>query len=673
MAIFEVLVLDGLSFSGDPAGTFVLEELAIPAPQARYEWIGTADSEGQALLRGPQHENREITCRIRVPRQASMNLALDQIGAVRDKFAKAERTPGGIAMTWTPADSTRSVTFDVIAGQIENMPIGWGGQDSGWFLRTPVLALKMTAKPYWRGAEVLTATASSSTPFVALEIPNVPGDVPALGRLIGTDTATQSRRHVEWGLESPDTYAAATSLLVDSDDMVVAGFAGTQATTAGAFDPNAVGTNSVSSGLRAAPTAVAGLGNLSHVGGFRVKARVQVSAIGSGDASDARVRLGWKAADGPLSLNDWARPRSGVGQWSEVDLGTILIPRAVTGTHRWTGRIEAMHPSSATLIVDYLILVPVTSGYGVARATPNAQVGAIAASDDFDGLASGTALNARVAPQGGTWATSGSAIDFIGTGGAPFVNVAVSRASNTDAGARRAVLTGSLTDVQVSASTYVTAKTSGGQQQGVIARHVNATNYLTAVVEPAGDGFALDMVVAGATTRLGFASILISNNSWYTVDLVAYASGQVGALLYAGVGKNGAPIAGIFRQRSELATAGALAAGVVGLIDFAPSALAQIRYHDKLAASIPAAEEIALYSGRSIQFRDDSAIRFDSTGVYVGRPNSYRGSRFLVAPGTSRVLLKARRNDVAVGYDDVVTDATQVQVAYTPRGLAVPR
>jgi hypothetical protein len=54
----------------------------------------------------------------------------------------------------------------------------------------------------------------------------VTGDVPALGRLIVTDTATQSRRHVEWGLEGPLTYNSATSLLVDSDNMVTTGFAG---------------------------------------------------------------------------------------------------------------------------------------------------------------------------------------------------------------------------------------------------------------------------------------------------------------------------------------------------------------------------------------------------------------------------------------------------------------
>jgi hypothetical protein len=37
------------------------------------------------------------------------------------------------------------------------------------------------------------------------------------------------------------------------------------------------------------------------------------------------------------------------------------------------------------------------------------------------------------------------------------------------------------------------------------------------------------------------------------------------------------------------------------------------------------------------------------------------------------VLAKARRNDVETALDDQVTDSTKIQVAYTPRYLAVPR
>jgi hypothetical protein len=60
-----------------------------------------------------------------------------------------------------------------------------------------------------RHGEFSRATATASAPVTTLEVPNVTGDVPALGRLIVTDTATQSRRFVEWGLEGPLTYNSA--------------------------------------------------------------------------------------------------------------------------------------------------------------------------------------------------------------------------------------------------------------------------------------------------------------------------------------------------------------------------------------------------------------------------------------------------------------------------------
>jgi hypothetical protein len=57
--------------------------------------------------------------------------------------------------------------------------------------------------------------------------------------------------------------------------------------------------------------------------------------------------------------------------------------------------------------LDYLILVPQADGYGKARARR------LVAYDTFTGTTAGGALNTRVAPLGGTWATSGDATDFV--------------------------------------------------------------------------------------------------------------------------------------------------------------------------------------------------------------------------------------------------------------------
>ena len=56
-----------------------------------------------------------------------------------------------------------------------------------------------------------------------------------------------------------------------------------------------------------------------------------------------------------------------------------------------------------------------------------------------------------------------------------------------------------------------------------------------------------------------------------------------------------------------------------------------------------------------------------------GRPKSYQGSHVRIPVGTSRVMVKAHRNDIEAAPADNVTDSLQIQVAYTPRGLVVPR
>jgi hypothetical protein len=156
---------------------------------------------------------------------------------------------------------------------------------------------------------------------------------------------------------------------------------------------------------------------------------------------------------------------------------------------------------------------------------------------------------------------------------------------------------------------------------------------------------------------------------WYRLRLLAWqATGNAVAVLYTGqdVGIIQAAL-----SATQLATAGAIATGKVGIADAAVSAVA--RYYDDFYVGAPAAEPAVIFSGRNMQIRYDDTVRQDATGTYTGRPPIYRGSRFLVGVGTSRVLVKARRNDVDMAEDPNVTDALQVQVGVTPRGLVVPR
>jgi hypothetical protein len=542
------------------------------------------------------------------------------------------------------------------------------------------VTIRLVCKPYWRGIEVTGSTASSSTPFVTQTVSYTTGDVPALGRLIVTDTATQSRRHVEWGLENRH-YNASTSLLIDSDDMVTSGFGGTTGTLSGAYDPNASG-NSIISGnfVGTAASALVGTGNLSHVGSFRVKGRVTSNV----DASvGIHARFVWQVADGPFAANDWVTLRYGDLAWEEVDFGAITISSVLSGTQRWTGRIEYKTDGfSGAFYVDYLTLIPTGEGYGKARIARNSLAGVVVDYDQFASTTATSALNGTTSDSGDVWATSGDATDFTFTDDLSGENI--KRATTADAtNGRYAVLgTATPTNVMVQSLIYHTASPSGASQEatsGVIARWTDSSNYVRGVLGRSYTGsvnqqLMLQVIVAGTAVLDERVSVPVNYgiNTWYQINLVAYTSGRMVLQLLDSSG--GLVIATTEGTATQVATGGALASGKSGIYDYSDSAATTVtRYYDDFVTATPEAEPIVLYSGRNMQVRHDDVIRQDSTGTYMGRPPSYRGSRFVVPTGTSRVLVKARRNDIEAMPDSNVTDATQIQIAYTPRGLAVPR
>jgi hypothetical protein len=665
----ESWTLDSLSLS---SGAFDLIELTADPPAQRPNWITAADSESAALFRQPLHENRTITMKLKVRQQPSMDTALDRVGALVDKLRKASASTSGIGLVWTPNDSARSVTFTVLAGEISGMPIGLSDEGYLWVLRQPVVAVSLTCQPYWIGTETLTSTNSSSTPLNAFEITGVTGDIPALGRIIITDTATQSRRHVEWGIEGPLTYNSSTSLIVDSDNMVVTGFSGVQAVTTGAYDPNAAGNNSITlSPIAGATTAMAGTGDpLSHVGVFRVKARVQSSSLGN------LFRLSWKAGDGPTNHNTWATPIS-VSGWIELDLGTITVPAVTLGTQRWTGQVEVQGDATTpgTVALDYLILVPQADGYGKSRAAWSYSSGVLVAYDTFTTTTAGNALNTRVAPLGGTWATSGDATDFVfsdnfsGTDGIESLSRTVVVSETTG---RFAILGATnYTDSQIDARARFILNNT---EQALILRWVDASNFLRLKVNSATGVVTLEQVVAGTPTTLATpatGTLGTFTQLTFRFRLIAYASGLA---IVTVTSDDGLTSYGSAQAVSTaLATGGVLATGKPGIGSRSTSAVSSNHHWDDIAVTTPATEPMVIYSGRNMQVRYDDTLRQDSTATYYGRTPSYRGSRFLVPVGTSRVLVKARRNDIETSLDDQVTDALQIQIGWTPRGLAVPR
>jgi len=668
MATLEQLVLDGLALND--ATNYRLQGFEAPPPKKRMEWAAGGDADGAALVRDPLFDNREIQLRVRITQRATMDLALAAVAAITDKLEEAEKQTAGLDLVWTPANGTKSITFKVLSGEITGLPVTMDGEDAGWFKNSPVLNITLTCKPFGYGPEVVGSATSSATPFVTLTVGGVTGDVPAEGRLIVTDAATQARRYAEWGLEQR-TYNAATSLLVDSDNMVVSGTAGTQTTRTGAYDPNATGNNVIRATLNRGPVTVATTGVLSHVGTFRVKARVYASSLA------VSVRLSWQGGDGPFYSNPYVFAPV-AGAFAEIDLGIITVPPATLGTQGWLGRIEAhCEVAGDTVDVDYLVLVPAGEGYGRVRAVGPVAATTVVGYDDFTTLTPGAVLNARVAPSGGTWATSGATTDFIGV-----ANNSVSRSTLSDSGRRYAILGATnYTDTQVEVYGMSSFWHQLQVQMGVIARWVDSNNYLYVMISsylPTTVNFGVWQAVAGVQTQIASANFVPSTNVQYGMRLTAYATGVVIGEVRAGTPTSAPPTVIAMGSSSAVATGGVLATGKPGFFDNNAYPAAVTRDYDWFSVATPGPELVAINSTRSLEIRHDSAIRADATNTYWGPVPAYRGSRFLVPPAgpanrTSRVLVKAHRQNIDVADSANVTDNLTAQVNYTPRYLVVPR
>ena len=167
MALTEGAVLDGLDLN---AGGLTLEGLLCPPPRKRGEWATSADVDGAALIRDPLSDNREVVVRVRADQQATMDQALAKIAALSRKLEEAEQNPDGLGLVWTPAQATGALTFYVLSGQIEELPIETAGDAAGWFVKAPVATLRLTAKSAAYGDEVIPTTVANLVTNPSFEV-----------------------------------------------------------------------------------------------------------------------------------------------------------------------------------------------------------------------------------------------------------------------------------------------------------------------------------------------------------------------------------------------------------------------------------------------------------------------------------------------------------------------
>src|SRR4051812_4071245 len=127
-----------------------------------------------------------------------------------------------------------------------------------------------------------------------------------------------ARRFVEWGLQQ--RYYQGLPLQIDSASLVTTNFAGVSSTAGGSYNTNVIGAT-----LLPAAVVICSTGPQSHIGLFRVHARVLAL-----NTLDTRVRLSWQEGSGRFQANDYATPTA-TGTWVDVDLGVISIPPALSG------------------------------------------------------------------------------------------------------------------------------------------------------------------------------------------------------------------------------------------------------------------------------------------------------------------------------------------------------
>lgn len=659
MAVNEGFVIGGLDLNDDV--NYNLETLDLGNPAKRTEWAEGADADGALLVRDPLTDNRTITARVAIPPQATMALALDKIAAISKKLEEAEQQADGLPILWTPANTTtKALTFYALTGEVQPLALQVSGADAGYFVRSPIVEIKLTCKPYGYEPEVLYPTSTTSVPgtngslLPSLVLAGIPGDVPAEARVVVTDLSSKDRAHAEWGLQWRN-YDSLTALEVLASSFTTAGFTGVAAARTGAFNPAAAANPVIRGALVAAPSILCSTVSQFHVGTFRVRLRCFPTSLG------VNVRLAWRDGDGALIRNVYTDVPV-ANNWCDVDLGLISISPAQLGNQRWLGQIEAYSTGTGdTLDVNALMLIPAGEGYGKARAI--AQTPAVYSAKDTFLQATGNATG-KALEVGGSWVGAGAATDFT----VDSTSQQLRRASVSDASPRLITASGAiLTNTSVRLDALTGTNAAATLVPGVIARYVNSTNYLVAYL--AGTGFLnVAKFIGGVQTSLANLPLspALTPGALATLQLdVSYT----GAFRAAVASQGNLFIAS--GSDAALATAGALAAGTTGIYENYTSAAALTRQYDNFNAWIPT-DDAVIFSGQSAEFRSDGAIREDPTGNLYGRMQTYRGSRVLLpAAGdqnrSARIAVKARRYDIEVFPDDQINDAIKIEVYYRAR------
>jgi hypothetical protein len=351
--VFDSTDVDAANSALDlSAGNYAVEVFEAPMPQPDVLYASSVDTEGE----------NPASVRFR-NRQIRMVVHCGSAAAVRDlemKVAKLIREKG--TLLYTTVDEL-PIIFDVLTVDTFDVPV----DDTSVLNSYYVVQLGLTCKPFGRGFEVDLGDNSETTlPWLVWTEAAVPGTWIADGRLeIDNDQATAQGWAI-WGIRSKNYDSAASAALTfqaESCTVTSGAVATGPAGASGGASNNTVLNNALSSGVWDS-TIILGTGSTprtSHVGGYRVFTRVQVPNTNTGTVS---VRFQWGTSATNTNTAVSIDP-SYEASWRILDLGTIDIPAAITGTGGWDGTLQATSTAGGDdIYFDWIMLIPVDESWG---------------------------------------------------------------------------------------------------------------------------------------------------------------------------------------------------------------------------------------------------------------------------------------------------------------------
>lgn len=535
----------------------------------------------------------------------------------------------------------------------------------------------------------MTDHAETSLPYLAFTA-SVPGDVPALGRLVVDEDDGDSQAWVVAALRSRYYSADADcALFYQAESRTPLG--GSAATASSGYSGTASGSGSnvvdvdnlALSWEAVLSTQAASAGShLQHTGSYRVFARVQADGSNTGTVG---VCFEWAPGDfrnpqrNDATYLTSSRLEDGTAvedQWILADLGVVVVPESVKGTQYWEGRLLAKSTVlSDQLFIDYLLLLPVDEFYAEAGAsTVSSAADSYTAYDDFSSGTYAGDLASDTLPTGGTWGTTASpyeADDFAVSGGYA-ARTAVSDAG-TDVRYGR-IMYPSGTSGMTSTTAYLSWPhvSSSLLVRGLAFRIVDKDNF-AAVALSANSVVSVIKVVGGTTRFIQSMSVAESAvGQFESLEITVDPGGNFWGMFR---GANGTTQQAFAGQHSDLATGGTLAAGSCGIIDWYASASALTRNYDLFYCFVPVLDA-AVFASQSIEFRHDGILREDSGGTVWKPASKTIGDLLLLPPAgrearTCEVIVKACRNDPRTGSDSAIDDISAKLYA-TPRYLTLP-